>query len=366
MNILYITNLSGNLFAGPNNSVPAQIDAQKKYDNVFWLNMNHIRRDEWKTIGCKTIDDYPTGRLKDLPIPFSNPDLVVVEEFYCHPFSKIIKDIQRKKIPYIIIPRSELTQNAQRKKKLKKVIGNFVYFNRLAKNAIAIHYLSNQEQSESYIQWENDSFVIPNGTNKKKIIKNHIPKDSIDAVYIGRYEKYQKGLDLLMKTIIILQDELREAGFNLSMYGVDQEGTITEIKKEIEENCITDIVTINEPVFGREKERILLNSDVFVMTSRFEGMPMGLIEALSYGLPCLITRGTNMFEEVNYKSAGWVAETDINSIVCAFRNCIQSKELFGKMGKNAIELSNCYTWDSIAKESHHKYYELLNFEIEDL
>ena len=71
MNILYISNLSGNLFAGPNNSVPAQISAQALSDNVFWYNLNHIKREEWKSIGCCNFDDYPTGRLKDLPLPFS-------------------------------------------------------------------------------------------------------------------------------------------------------------------------------------------------------------------------------------------------------------------------------------------------------
>ncbi len=43
MNVLYISNLTGNLFAGPNNSVPAQIKAQSKRDNVFWYNINDIK-----------------------------------------------------------------------------------------------------------------------------------------------------------------------------------------------------------------------------------------------------------------------------------------------------------------------------------
>ena len=50
MNVLYISNLTGNLFAGPNNSVPAQIKAQSKRDNVFWYNINDIKREEWKEI----------------------------------------------------------------------------------------------------------------------------------------------------------------------------------------------------------------------------------------------------------------------------------------------------------------------------
>lgn len=44
MNILYLSNLTGNLFAGPNNSVPAQIRAQSKIDNVFWYNINKMNR----------------------------------------------------------------------------------------------------------------------------------------------------------------------------------------------------------------------------------------------------------------------------------------------------------------------------------
>ena len=43
MNILYISNLSGSKFAGPSYSVPEQIRAQAKYDNVFWLNLNKYK-----------------------------------------------------------------------------------------------------------------------------------------------------------------------------------------------------------------------------------------------------------------------------------------------------------------------------------
>ena len=98
MNVLYISNLTGNLFAGPNNSVPAQIKAQSKRDNVFWYNINDIKREEWKEINCYNLKDYPSGRLKDLPKPFNKPDIAVIEEFYCFPFCKIIKDINENNI----------------------------------------------------------------------------------------------------------------------------------------------------------------------------------------------------------------------------------------------------------------------------
>ena len=46
MNILFISKLSGNLWAGPNNSIPAQVKAQSRIDNVFWYNLNNTKRPE--------------------------------------------------------------------------------------------------------------------------------------------------------------------------------------------------------------------------------------------------------------------------------------------------------------------------------
>jgi len=47
---------------------------------------------------------------------------------------------------------------------------------------------------------------------------------------------------------------------------------------------LQNVVYINDGIFDDEKEKKQLESDFFILTSRFEGHPMGLIEALSYGL----------------------------------------------------------------------------------
>ena len=170
MNILYVSKLTGNLFAGPNYSVPAQIGAQFQYDNVFWYNINNVKRQEWteKGLDCKNLSDYPSGRLADLPSPFNRPDLAVVEELYCYPFCKIITDLQKAKIPYIIVPRSTMTVQAQHKNRLKKLVGNLLWFNKMIKKAAAIQYLTNEEQLES-AKWKVKSFVIPNGIYPQEV-----------------------------------------------------------------------------------------------------------------------------------------------------------------------------------------------------
>lgn len=358
LNILYISKLSGNLFAGPNNSVPAQIKSQSKIDNVFWYNLNYIKREEWKAIGCYNFNDYPSGRLVDLPSPFNKPDIVVVEEFYCFPFEKTLQDVRKSQIPFVIIPRSELTEQAQSKKKIKKKIGNMLYFNSLARNASAIQYLSEQEKKESEKQWKTKSFIIPNGTDVMVDYEKKFSHDRMHAVYIGRYEMYQKGLDILVEAVTKRQDLLRQNNFKITMYGVDQEGTVSQLMEDIKKLGIEDLFEINECVFGEEKRKVLLSADLFIMTSRFEGMPMGLIEALAYGLPVLVTRGTNMLDEIKGSKAGWIAENDANSVAHAFEMMIRDKCQMQKISLSSKALARNYSWEHLAIISHKMYNEI--------
>ena len=354
MNILFISTLSGNLWAGPNNSIPAQVKAQSQTDNVFWYNLNYNKRSEWSVNGldCKNLSDYPTGRLKDLPAPFNHPDIVVVEQCYAYLFCRIIRDIQREKIPYVIIPRSALTKKAQANKPWKKRIGNWLYFNRMVKKAVAIHYLTEEEKKESEQQWKKRGYVISNGICIQNVVQTNFAKDRIRAVYIGRIEIYQKGLDLLLEAIVALKEELRSVRFSIGLYGPNREGAVEILKSKAMENDIADIVSFHEAVYGEDKRAVFLNSDVFVMTSRFEGHPMGLIEALSYGLPCLATQGTYLANEILKYGAGWTAGNDVESIVRALKELIAEKDDFVRKGKNAVRLANLYSWDKIAQDSH--------------
>ena len=354
MNILFISNLTGNLWAGPNNSVPAQVSAQCKYDNVLWYNLNHIKRKEWidKNLPIVNFDDIPSGRLADLPDPFKRPDIVIVEEVYCHTFSKIIYDVQCAKIPYIVIPRSTLTEKAQKHHHWKKIIGNFIYYNGMLRKASGIQFLTQQEFEESGTKWNEKYYILPNGIDMPNERRLRFSNKGINATYIGRFELYQKGLDLLIEAINLSQNKLREANFKLNMYGPDQENTKQMVKKQLSKYRIGDLVNINDSVLGEHKKKVLLNSDVFIMTSRFEGFSMGLIEALSYGLPCLVTNGTNMGEEIYNNRAGWKADCYAESIDKALLALLRDYSNIYEISDNAVKLAEQYSWDNIAKKSH--------------
>lgn len=360
MNILYISNLSGNMWAGPNNSVPAQIVAQSKVDNVFWYNINYNSKKEWEESRVfHNLKEYPNKRITDLPYPFSKPDLVIFEGIYTYPFSPLAFEAQKLNIPYILIPRSELTQKAQKHKPLKKLIGNIIYFKRFIRRASAIQFLTKEEYKDSSRKWNNRHVIIPNGIYKKDIYNRDFNQNQLKGIYIGRIEIYQKGLDMLIEACDRIKDEMYSNNCTIDLYGPDRDGAKKTLMELITKAKLEDLITINDGVFGEKKTELQKHANFFIMTSRFEGHPMGLIEALSYGLPCLVTEGTNMADEITISNSGWASDTNVESIAGALINLMKDKKELKNKSENAITLASKYDWDEIAKTSHEKYAELI-------
>lgn len=359
MNILYVSKTEGKLSSGPSYSIPHQIISQKKYDNIFWYNLTSKEIKMYKKFGFYH-DKMKYAEISALPAPFNHPDLIIVEEVYVYHNPKILFEIQKINVPYVIVPRSQLTHQAQQRKALKKKIGNYLIYSRFIQNAIAIQYLTKQEKEDSIHKWKKKYFIIPNGIETPDISSKKFHKDKIEAVYIGRLEPYQKGIDLLLSACNEIQSVLRQLKFSFSLYGSSDIKDKEKIQALIDQYKISDIVKLYDGVYGEEKTDILKNADIFMMTSRFEGQPMGLLEALSYGLPCLVTKGTNMADEIKKSNAGWTADNTTESIISAIKRIIKDNNQLENKSKNAFNLAKNYNWDKIAKRSHEIYVKLLS------
>jgi len=366
MNILYLSkHTSHNKDTGPFWSIPCQVAAQSRYDNVLWFNMRHGVPNEWKNKvkNFVSLDGCPGKRLDALPKPFNAPDLVVFESVYSFPLTSIVFDVWKKRIPYIIIPRVELTQGAQRRKAWKKIPMNFLFFYWFTRKAIAIQYLTENEYLSSGDIWNKTHIIIPNGVNPPRTVKTRFNKDCLNGVFIGRLSTFHKGLDLLIDACDHLQSEFRENHCSITFYGPDRENCKKDLVAEVEKKQIGDFLKFADgSVFGQEKEKILLNSDFFVLSSRMEGHPTGVLDALSHGVPCLVTEGSNMGKEIIQYDAGWSSETTVNGIISSFRRLFAERNNLYVKGRNAIELSKLYDWDALARKSSQIYRNLLKKE----
>lgn len=102
--------------------------------------------------------------------------------------------------------------------------------------------------------------------------------DRREVIAIGRYS-YQKGFDRLLS--IWKKVVAQEQNWHLNIVG---DGELrSQLESKVEELSLQDYVSLSKPT--NEIEKVYLNSSILVLTSRYEGLPMILIEAQSYGLP---------------------------------------------------------------------------------
>lgn len=355
MNILYISHLSTNIAAGLNWSVPAGVKAQEKIDNCFWVDLYNKEMSHWREAKCfHQLKEFGEEmHLSFLPAPFNQPDVVVFEGFYEPKEPKFAKELRKNHIPYIIIPRGSLTHQAMNNhSKWKKRIAHLLIFDRFVHKAAAIQFLTNDEYRDSGGKWNKNHFILPNGFSTPQRVKQSFHKNCIKATFIGRLDMYHKGIDVLIEACDQIKEELRSASFSICFYG-PRKYQHDLIQQTINEKGLQDFLSMGGEISGKAKEDLLLDSDLFVLTSRFEGHPMGLIEALAYGVPAIVTPGSNMTKEIREADAGWTCnDVTVEEIIKMLRQVMAERHLLNEKSQNAIKLAEPYDWDKLAARFH--------------
>lgn len=350
MVILHIASIKNDPLNGVCVAVPAHVNAQSKHADVGFMNItNEIISNVEMQIEYKK-----TFNISSLKKPFNKPDLVVFHECYRIDYVFIANNLKKKGIPYVIIPHGELRIEAQKKKQLKKVVANLLIFNRFINQGVAIQCLSEAELQNT--KFGKNKFVGTNGVRIPSIKKGDFNKNQVKFIYIGRYEWRVKGLDILLDAVKIIEKFMRENHCTIDMYGPDILGRYADVESMILERDIGDIVTLHHEIIGHEKEEKLLEADIFIQTSRHEGMPMGILEALSYGVPCLITKGTTLGEYISDYDAGWVSKTNADSLSEMLIEAVNERKIWIEKGKKAFNLiGDNFAWDKVAQDNIKNY-----------
>ncbi|MGF0019757.1 glycosyltransferase family 4 protein [Sporofaciens sp. SGI.106] len=346
LTIIHIADIKISKFSGVSVVVPKHIKAQGQYANVGFINVNNIDIPD-----IEIQFEYSPGDIfKNATSIFKHPDLIVFHEVYHKEFLEISKQLRSKKIPYIIIPHGCLTYDALKQKWLKKTVANLLLFGAYINGARAIQCLSNAELNKTFKG--KYKFIGTNGVTIPEIYKRDFSKDAIKLVYIGRLDPYHKGLDLLLQAIKQEEAYLKEYKCTFSFYGPYVKEWEDYIVNYILQNELTELVSLHREISGPNKEQELLSADIFIQTSRYEGMPLGILEALSYGIPCFITWGTTLGECVSSYDGGFVADTTVNSIAENFHTMVGERSNFKNKSENArLLVRDNFSWDLVAQET---------------
>lgn len=152
-----------------------------------------------------------------------------------------------------------------------------------------------------------------------------------------------KRLDLMIS--LFRKIHQRNTNTRLFIYGVGPE--YDSLKKLIEEMELVDIVYLKG--YSTNVSDELIKSDIYLMTSKYEGFPNALCEGMACGLPSVIISTHEGMKKIVYNNVnGYIIEE--NSSDLFVQRCIElaeNEELRKRIGCNAREISHKYSFDRI-------------------
>lgn len=193
------------------------------------------------------------------------------------------------------------------------------------------------------------------GVNACTVIPNAVSIDAEESsrlqqncfVSTGRLEPV-KGFDMLIAAFAQVHKELPT--WKLKILG---DGSMRgQLESQIQSNELQDWVLL--PGFVKDVQSELLNSSIFVMSSRSEGFSLALMEAMACGIPCISFAVPPSLEILIDDAGILVPCNDVNSLADAMVKLAKSeqdRQHFAEKGKNRagdFSLANiCDMWHEL-------------------
>lgn len=203
------------------------------------------------------------------------------------------------------------------------------------------------------------SLVIPNpssfNVNENEIVKTRLKSHITRFIAVGRLNE-QKDYNSLLLACLNLKKTLKVDNWVLEIYGDGE--LLMFLNNKIEEMELQDHVTIKKAVSNIKD--IYLKSDFLLMTSVYEGLPMVLIEAMTFGIPCVSFNCESGPDEIiNNDCNGYlVSSRSTDQFSKMMAKCVDMNEdKYKKFSVNAIINSRNYSQEMIIDKWHNIFIE---------
>lgn len=299
-------------------------------------------------------------------------------------FAKVINSVVMEELPDIIICTTysfdvlDLLTRICHKKRIKLIIESHIQLTnvfmqpRLAYNSILsfygkihdhyiLHYIRKASMlvcltNEDMKSWK--KLLIENVCVVPNMITIRPPKTinySVKRIIaVGRYSE-QKGFDMLIKAWGKLSPKYKD--WHLYIFGNEDRSSYEEMAKKEKCQDTCHCMPVTEDIateYGK--------SSIFVMSSRYEGMPLVLIEAMSSGLACVSYNCPNGPSDIiNDGIDGLLAiNGDVDDLTNKMETLICNESLRSKMGTTAKHNIERYSPNAIMQQNMMLYHRILN------
>ena len=202
--------------------------------------------------------------------------------------------------------------------------------------------LSEKEREEIQRQYGTKNVtVLPNcveipcvngneNVNENDNVNVNVNDNGIHILYLGRIEP-NKGMDYLLEAMGMLKEKGQDVTLHFAGIEQGKNGYIGRFQELLGDHFIYEGV-----VSGNRKTELFRRCQVFVLPSLYEGLPMSLLETMSYGLVPVVTDVGSIGEYVKDGVNGlMIGVRDVVSIVNALERLMVDKKLMREMSTAA-------------------------------
>ncbi len=218
--------------------------------------------------------------------------------------------------------------------KPKKKIMSIMY--RIGKAIpVAISKEIQDMMTEEY-KLRSEAELIYNPVDVDKFYKNNEKHKGICLVTAGRLSK-EKNQKMLVDAIKVLCQKYE----NLSLTILGDGPLKNELENYVEDKGLSDIIHLEGNVANVEE--YFSKSDIFVLSSSYEGLPLVILEAMAAKLP-IVSTDVGGIKDIVTNNGLLVESENTDALVNVLEKVIEDKDLREELGNNSFE--NVQVFDS--------------------
>jgi glycosyltransferase involved in cell wall biosynthesis len=313
------------------------------------------------TVVCEDGAEPPADdRLEWKPIPHRGPravkapvgleralegaDVVVLHSGWTYHNARAASAARKLGIPYILEPRGAYDPSIVRRKRLLKKAWWLAFEGHLMQNARAIHVFFEQERPHlAALGYRGPLLIASNGVEAP-------PRELWDGgsggyvLWLGRFDPEHKGLDVLLRAMTLLPPAERPL---LRLHGPDWRGRKRAVEAMIDAMGLKRHVVVGPAAYGEQKRELLAQAAGFVYPSRWDACPNSVLEAISLGVPALVTPYPlgSYFAE---RQGAILADVDPASLAVGLRRLVSADAT--AIARRGAEITRTeLSWDQVAR-----------------
>jgi len=181
-----------------------------------------------------------------------------------------------------------------------------------------------------------------------------IPLEEPLVLFLGRLIP-RKGADILIKAF----SEACPKSGRLVIAGPEGEpGYRATLEQRAREAGIESRVIFTGALYDHDKSALMMDTNIFVLPSRYENFANSAAEAIACDIPVIVTDSCGICSLVKGR-AGLVIAPEEQQLVAALRNLISDRVLYAKLKAGCREVAAELSWDRLTEQMEGHYARVL-------